>query len=103
MYDFNLAIKMYQIQLQNLMTANYLQNFRSNGSNLSTSPDDSFNENKSESESRKRKAGESKSDLGNDEEQELSSYSERSSPDVGRNSKSIKLGSQFKKSSKHTV
>jgi hypothetical protein len=29
-YDFNLALKMYQIQLQSLMTANYLQSMRPN-------------------------------------------------------------------------
>lgn len=29
MYDFNLALKMYQIQLQSMMTANYLQSFNS--------------------------------------------------------------------------
>jgi len=85
------------------MTANYLQNFRGGSNkNLSTSPNNSYDD-RSENESRKRKAGET-SDLCNDEEHELSSYSERNSPDVSRNPKSIKLNtSQFKKSSKHTV
>lgn len=33
MYDFNLALKMYQIQLQSMMTANYLQSFNASANN----------------------------------------------------------------------
>ena len=115
MYDFNLAIKMYQIQLQNLMTANYLQNFRNgNNVNAAISPNTnnkSFdNNNKSESESsRKRKAdGNLINELSNNnKEGDSSSYSGHNSPNGGgvrSSSKGIKLNSsQFKKSPKHTV
>ena len=124
---------MYQIQLQNLMTANYLQTFRNNmsGSHTNQSNGSGLYENKKETNAKKRKhnqvdnvpEGEDECDdeEGHGEDKQTASNSNKSSPQHSpsgclaksggsKNSLKFKTASSYnnpaklmKKSSKHVI
>ena len=110
-YDFNLALKMYQIQLQSLMTANYLQTLQSSGRSATTTGGGGVVESaQSLAGHKKRKHHEI--DHNNNSRKRAESddehYSPQDSPSVKSMSSKMKSQTQFntapnKKLSKNTV